>query len=146
MSGNPNRREVVAAAIVFLLGCAPACIGPPLPPPQEDGSTVAGEFPDDLRRKFEGLIEALGTLDEARILPFLFPGTVRISRERRERPEVGSDINLPFVREGFSSTLRLVREDPGRTFLLRTDTSWFRFVRDPSGDWKLAAYGDKPIE
>jgi hypothetical protein len=73
---------------------------------------------------------------------------VTINREGRQgnRTEYGQDISLPFLRDGFSPAVRLVRKDPDDCYLIRTDTSALWFVQTRSGAWKVYRYLDKPIE
>jgi hypothetical protein len=76
------------------------------------------------------------------------PRAVTITKQPRQgnMTEYGQDMNLPFLKDGFSADVQTVRKDADDTFLLRTGTSAVWFVQTKSGSWKIFRYLDKPIE
>jgi RNA polymerase sigma factor (sigma-70 family) len=102
------------------------------------------KVPESLRKTFAAF--AMGAR-EGKVDPFCLPSAVSISREARpNHPEQGRDINLPFLRNGFSPHVLTVRKEAEDCYLLRTGTSATRWVQTRAGDWKLYGYLDKPIE
>ena len=63
-----------------------------------------------------------------------------------EQRELGRTLNLPFLKQAFSPEISLIRQDSPDVLLLRTGTSYLRYVRVASGQWLIYDYGDKPIE
>jgi len=114
-----------------------------LPPAQDPGSP---KLPDELRKAYDVLIRAFEAADVPGIRGCALQGALVItSEERSANRECGMDLNLPFLKHGFSKkVLRALEEDDG-TYLLRTATSYLHFVPYRNG-WKLYRYGDKPIE
>jgi hypothetical protein len=102
--------------------------------------------PDGLRKAYtafarqtkEGAVESY-------LLPHAAVAITRQARPEKER-EYGRDMNLPFLRNGFSSDVRSLRKDPDDCYLVRTGTSAIWFVQTKSGAWKIYSYLDKPIE
>jgi hypothetical protein len=79
---------------------------------------------------------------------FCLPHAVEVTRDARpvNDREYGRDMNLPFLRDGFSPRVVSVRKDPDDCYLVRTGTSAIGFVQTKSGAWKVYRYYDKPIE
>ena len=104
--------------------------------------------PDDLYRAYETLAEAMKRADQDRIEALSLPGSIRISTGRRPGTsiEYGTDLNLPFLRERFMPQILVVRKERDDVYLLRTGTSYLRFVATRAGAWRLYHYGDKPIQ
>jgi hypothetical protein len=79
---------------------------------------------------------------------FCLPNSVEITVD--PRPEkgrfYGRDLNLPFLKNEFASRILVLRNEDGKAFLIRTATSYIRFVDTAATGWKIYDYGDKPIE
>jgi len=101
--------------------------------------------PEGLRQAYAGFARAAR---DGGVESFCLPHAVTVSRQPRQgnSKEYGQDLNLPFLRDGFSPAVRVVRKDSEDCYLVRTDTSALWFVRTGSGAWKVYRYLDKPIE
>ena len=101
------------------------------------------------RALLDAYVEFARAALEARDLrPMLLPHAVEISTDPRPEKwrEYGSDINLPFLRNGFLPTVARVRRDAEDAWLIRTATTAIFFVPTKSGAWRVYRYVDKPIE
>jgi hypothetical protein len=125
-----------------LLGASSAAEDVPDPFRSYDGKEPV---PEGLRQAYTGFVRAA---KDGGVESSCLPHGVTISREARPEKsrEYGQDINLPFLRDGFSPAVRLVRKDPDDCYLVRTDTTAIWFVQTKSGAWKVYRYFDKPIE
>ncbi len=104
------------------------------------------KLPEELYRTYEALIAAFSSGKQSEIEKFCIPGEIRFTTARRQNPEYGQDINLPFLKNGFNRFILNLREDSPTEYLIRTGTTalWFRKTAD--GTWKLFRYLDKPME
>jgi hypothetical protein len=109
-----------------------------------DGETPV---PEDLYRAYRKLVELMRRGDRDQLSSVSLPGSVRLQTEPRPKGkvELGEELSLPFARERFSPHVRLLRKERDDVYLIRTSTSYLRFVCTRSGAWRLYHYGDKPI-
>ncbi len=124
------------------------------------GSASAADDAADLFRKYRGKEAVPDGLRKAytafanqtrdgSVESFLLPhAPIAITREPRPEKdrEYGRDINVPFLRNGFSATVLNVRKDPDDCYLIRTGSSAIWRVETKSGVWRIYSYFDKPIE
>lgn len=106
------------------------------------------ELPDDLYETYAALAKVLKTADRGDIERFCLPGSIRYTTESRkgQYQEYGHDMNLHFLKSGFHADILNLMKLSEDAFLIRTGTSYLRFVRTKTSGWKLYDYGDKPIE
>ncbi len=116
----------------------------------EDLALVQNEAqePQDLSEAYHQLVQSFRSGDSKAIQEFILGDTVKITAEPRakDKEEYGTDINLSFAQSGFSAEVLSVRQDAPDIYLLRTNSSYLRFVKTQQSGWKLFEYGDKPIE
>ena len=104
------------------------------------------KIPEELQKVFDGLIRAFEAANDQQIYSFALEGAVTVTaQERKENPEYGTYINLPFLKKGFDKKIFRAIEGTDGTYLIRTGSSYLRFVFYRNA-WKLYRYGDKPIE
>ena len=75
-----------------------------------------------------------------------YRGSVDIRDEARRPRHTGNEINLRFLKEGFSNLIVRFDVNPDHTVRVRTRTSILYFVRVADGKWKLYSYRDEPME
>ncbi len=106
------------------------------------------EIPTDLLELYGRFVGAAQRPTEESIRAFCLPNSVEVTAKRRPRSTFGygHDLNLAYLRRGFSASIRDVRRETDDAFLIRTGTSYLRFVRTASSGWKIYDYGDEPSE
>jgi len=118
-------------------------------PPQESLDRVESQaaIPADLYETYERLVRAMESGDEEAIEGHLLPAVTEVNREERDPKHLqyGTDINLPFIASNFNRDIRSFRQHSKDTFLLRTLTTSFFFVRTANEGWKVYLYVDKPL-
>jgi hypothetical protein len=104
--------------------------------------------PDDLLAAYARFVEAAHKGDSKTITSLVLPGVTEITPKPREAKfrEYGTDINLPFLRESFSSTIFVSRSPGDSQFLLRTASTAIWFAKLESVGWRIYHYLDKPIK
>jgi hypothetical protein len=105
-------------------------------------------LPDPLFAAYKRLIRALERGDQAEIDKHCLPHAVSYTSTPRptKTREYGTDVNLPFLKQGFDKYVRALRKDSPDTYLIRTGSTYMYFVKASRIGWKLYRYGDKPIE
>jgi hypothetical protein len=93
-------------------------------------------------------VKAVETLDKRVIEKHCLPHSVTITTAGRpkETREEGWNINIPYLQSGFSKQIEGFKKESEDTYLIRTASSYMRFVNTRSEGWKLYDYGDRPIE
>jgi hypothetical protein len=106
------------------------------------------QLPDDLYDAYSAFVAAVETADEEAIEKHCVPYSVAFTTDARPEAtrEYGTDINIPFLRRGFHKYILNLAQDSEDTYLIRTGSSYMRFVRTKAEGWKLYRYGDKPIQ
>ena len=101
--------------------------------------------PAGLREAYTGFVRAA---KDGNVESFCLPHAVTTSHGARPEKsrEYGQDINLPFLRDGFSPVVQTVRKDPDDCYLIRAGSTAIWFVQNKSGEWKVYRYLDKPIQ
>ncbi len=86
--------------------------------------------------------------DADQIAKFCSGQKVVVTNKRRPEKsrDMGTDMNIPFVQEGFDKYVALTRKDSDTEYLIRTNTSAFWFAKSADGRWMLTKYLDKPID
>lgn len=140
-----------SAAVVFLvtlLSVAEGIVDAAARKPLLKDYKGSEEMPEDLYGAYEKLVRAMELGQEEEIASFSLPHSISITRDARSAKsrDYGEDMNLPFLKSGFSKYIVSLRKDSADTFLVRTSSSYFYFVRTKASIWKLYRYGDKPIE
>jgi hypothetical protein len=104
--------------------------------------------PEDLLSTYARFVEAARKGDADTIKSLLLPGVAEIASTPREPKsrEYGTDINLPFLRDGFTPAIFVSRSPGPSQFLLRTASTAISFAKLESGGWRIYRYLDKPIE
>ena len=69
-----------------------------------------------------------------------------IDSEVPDRPNSATGINIPWMKQNFSTTVVMCGREKDDTFYFRTGTSLMYWVQTRSGEWKLFRYADKPIK
>ncbi len=106
------------------------------------------EIPQQLYQTYKNLMKAFEKQNIKLIQKYCLSGSIGfVSKERSsEKIHYGTDISLPFLKKYFQSDILFVRKDSKDTYLLRTDTTAFWFVKTDKTGWKLYKYLDKPIQ
>ena len=106
------------------------------------------KLPDDLLSTFARFVEAARKGDSDTIKSLLLSGAAEISTAPRHpnNREHGTDINLPFLRDGFTPAIFASFSSGTSQFSLRTASSTISFAKLDSVGWRIYRYNDKPIE
>ena len=106
------------------------------------------KLPEDLLSTYARFVAAARKGDSETIRSLLLPGAVEVSAIAREADarELGADINLPFLRDGFSSALFRSHSEGASQFRLKTGTTTIYFAKLESVGWRIYHYIDKPIK
>ena len=106
------------------------------------------ELPNSLLRAYWQFTEATEDATKDKLKGFTLPYAVSFTTVARGEAnnEYGVDMNLPFLKTAFHKQIMNLRMESEYCFLLRTGTSYIRYIKTASGDWKIYNYGDKPIE
>ena len=106
------------------------------------------KLPEDLLASYARFVEAARAGDSDTIKSLLLPGAVEVSAIAREPKtrELGTDISLPFLRNGFSSALFTSHSESASQFRLKTGTTTIYFAKLESVGWRIYRYIDKPIK
>lgn len=104
--------------------------------------------PDDLLATYGRFVKAAQIGDSDTIKSLLLPSTAEVSTVSRDSKtrEYGTDINLPFLRDGFNPAIFVVSSSGTSQFSLRTASSFIAFAKLDSVGWRIYCYHDKPIE
>ena len=118
--------------------------------PQLESSQQAREKPDlpkELRETYDALVKSFESGKKEAIEPFILRYAIVITTGHRpkKREEYGP-MNTPFLKSHFLKDIQAFRKEKDGTYLVRTGTSYLRFVETKNYGWKLYDYGDKPIE
>lgn len=104
------------------------------------------ELPKPVQAAYDDFVRVLEKGNPDEIKAAMLAGAVEItSQPRKDNAEYGTDINLPFLSKGFRKEVMNTRKEKDGTYLVRTSSSYLRFVETKQG-WRLYRYGDKPIE
>ncbi len=135
-------------ALALCLGAAPVLAKPPARLALLRHYQGKEPFPPALLAAYEGLVLALERGDPGEINKHCLPQAVSLSTAPRpaKTREYGTDVNLPFIKQGFDRHVRSLRRDALDVYLVRTGSSYLFFVEGKQSGWKLYRYGDKPIE
>jgi hypothetical protein len=141
------RKVLIGGALLALVAAAAAWAGEK----EEERPLLAKvrgeiECPEGLYEVYAGLAGAMKAGDVEGIRAPCLPGAVEIEKKPREKSvEYGRNVNLPFAKERFMPDVFLLRDEGAGCVLVRTGTSWLRFVKTAEHGWRLYDYGDKPI-
>ena len=104
-------------------------------------------LPKNLRETYNALVKAFESGKKEKIESFIlkYAFTITTGMRPKERQEYGP-MNLPFLKRGFAKKIQVFRKENDGTYLIRTGTSYLRFVETKKRGWKLYNYGDKPIQ
>ena len=103
---------------------------------------------DSLLRAFARFAEATGKPSAEILNKFTLPYSVAVTTIPRNEKlsEYGTDMNLPFLKTGFHKQILNLRKESECCYLIRTASSYIRYIKTAEGYWKIYNYGDKPIE
>lgn len=106
------------------------------------------KIPDALLRAFAKFVEATEDANEEQLKTFCLPYSVQFSSDQRTGlyREYGTGINLPFLKSHFHKQILNLRWENDSCLLVRTGSSYIRYVQTSKNEWKIYNYGDKPIE
>ncbi|MHC4956310.1 MAG: hypothetical protein ACYTGZ_20910 [Planctomycetota bacterium] len=75
------------------------------------------------------------------------PAAIRVNEQlRKKHVEYGPAINIPFAKTRFTPEILGLRDEGSECVLVRTGTSYLRYVKTAKQVWRLYDYGDKPIK
>ncbi len=104
-------------------------------------------IPASLLKAYTQFVAVARKPTEERLRGLCLPDSVEITTAaRKQNQEYGRSLNLPFLREGFTPGILNAAKPDENVIVLRTGTSYLRYIKTSAGDWKLYGYGDKPIE
>ena len=95
---------------------------------------------------YSNLVTALEAQDEKTVRSYFLTTNIVITTAPDPGRWVASDINLPYIKSGFSKEIMGIQVQNSTIGLVRTSTTAFWFAQDENGHWKLRKYLDKPIE
>jgi len=133
-------------------GAVAACVPFPdraqarfVPAPAEECGVI---LPLELSRTYDELVAAFQSGKQGEIEKSCLPGKIKFTAKPRpdDRREYGQDINLPFLKDGFSKEVLNFSKNADGEYLIRTGTTALWFEKTKDGKWKLSKYLDKPIE
>ena len=106
------------------------------------------KLPKDLLVSYARFVGAARAGDSDTIKSLLLPGAVEVSAIAREPQTrgLGTNISLPFLRDGFSSPLLTSDSESASQFRLKTGTTTIYFAKLESVGWRIYRYIDKPIK
>lgn len=116
-----------------------------VPMPDEECGVI---LPLELTQTYDRLVAAFQAGDPAEIEKYCLPGKIKITKKPRpaDRREYGQDINLPFLKQGFSKQVLNFSKNSDHEYGIRTGTTALWFLKTGDGKWRLSKYLDKPIE
>jgi len=133
-------------------GAVAACVPFPdhaqarfVPLPAEECGVI---LPLELTKTYDELVAAFQNGKQSEIENFCLPGKIKFTTDPRpkDRREYGQDINLPFLKDGFSKEVLNFSKNAEGEYGIRTGTTALWFSKTKDGKWKLSKYLDKPIE
>ncbi len=128
--------DKIALIMTLIAGIA---FGEEEPPDQENV--------DDVVAAFSNFVVLVKSADTNGIQSMIQGTKVVISATPRSGDaEYGTDINLPFLANGFQSEIQSIRLQDGVVARIRTVSTCVWFQRGRDGEWKITRYLDKPIE
>ena len=106
------------------------------------------QLPDSLVRAYAQFTETTADATEEQLKAFTLPHSVDITTASRvqEQVEYGTAMNLPFLKTRFQPRILNLRKESEHCYLIRTGSSYIRYVETASNEWKIYNFGDKPIE
>ncbi len=106
------------------------------------------QVPDGLLVAYRAFLEDARSGDATKIRKHLLPYAAEITPLERAAPnrEIGTDINVPFMKTAFSPLILATSLLSDEAFSLRTGTTNIRWVRVAPDRWLIYGYLDKPIE
>jgi len=106
------------------------------------------QIPAELYDAYTNLVAAMEQGDVSQISQCCVSNKISITREERVAGdrELGEDINIPFVQDGFDKQIAMIRKDSDNEYIIRTSSSVFWFTRSQDGRWILSRYLDRPID
>jgi ankyrin repeat protein len=116
-----------------------------VPEPAEECGVI---LPLELTRTYDELVKAFQSGKLEAIEKFCLPGKIKFTTAPRpgDRREYGQDVNLPFLKDGFSKEVLNFSKNADGEYLIRTGTTALWFSKTKDGEWRLSKYLDKPIE
>jgi len=116
-----------------------------VPMPAEECGVI---LPLELTRTYDDLVAAFQSGKQGEIEKFCLAAKIKFTDKPRpeDRREYGQDINLPFLKHGFSKEVLNFSKNSDGEYLIRTGTTALWFEKTKDGEWKLFRYLDKPIE
>jgi len=107
----------------------------------------AMKCPDALYVAHARFTQAMKAGDADAIRACCLPAAVRIDAQmRKKHVEYGSAINIAFAKTRFTPEILSLRDEGAGCVLVRTGTSYLRYVLTAKHGWRLYNYGDKPIQ
>lgn len=108
-------------------------------------------MPPGLEATYNWFVAAARAGDRRALERVMLPGSIQFARRPRpdnEDRQYGHDIDLGFMRRGFSpQVLHLSKyETTENCYSVRTFTTGIGFVQTKTGAWKAYNYSDFPIE
>lgn len=112
------------------------------------GASPVESFPESLIDAYARFMEAVRTGDQEAIEVHCLPQSITFTSVPRPEASrrLGQDMNLPFLKQGFSGLIWSIRKEAEDRYMIRTGTSCLYFVNTPASGWRMYRYGDKPIE
>ena len=105
------------------------------------------KLPSDLADFYSSFVQAAQSQNIEKIKASILPGISEITTTpRKQNIEYGNDINLPFLKSGFSPKIESISSSSDYTIDIRTSSTSIAFVKTASGKWYIYRYFDKPIE
>ncbi|MHC4940944.1 MAG: hypothetical protein ACYTHK_18540 [Planctomycetota bacterium] len=106
----------------------------------------AMKCPDALYGAHARFAKAMKAGDTKAIGACCLPAAVAIDTQVRKKPvEYGTAINIDFAKTRFTPEILGLRDAGAGCVLVRTGTSYLRYVETAKHGWRLYDYGDKPI-
>ena len=103
--------------------------------------------PPGLLSTYTRFVKAARAGDSKVINSLVLSGASEVTNTPRSKNrEYGTDINLPFLQNGFSPEIVGGGTQAPSEFSLRTATTAISFVKVESAGWRIYRYHDKPIE
>ncbi len=105
-------------------------------------------LPDSLLRAYAKFAAATQSKTEIDLSGFILPHSVPITTTPRQKKqlEYGIGMNIPFLKTRFQKQILNLAKYSKDCYLIRTGSSYMRYVKTASNQWKIYHYGDKPIE
>ena len=104
-------------------------------------------LPNSLLRAYAQFTIVADAPNKEKLKAFTLPHSVVVETTVRvgKYPEYALGLNIPFVKEKFRKRILNIRKESEHCYLIRTQSSYIRYIKTASKEWKIYQFGDKPI-